>query len=529
MSSKPAPRFRQSFFALFIASIAIIMVLVRIAVLRQTLLGHDQSWYLFAAQRVLGGVQLYGPGLSDTNPPLIIWFSTIPILLARLLHLSPTAAFRTLIILMICASVAWCIRLLRRSPLTASTPICSLLALGILYVQFMIFQEDFGQREHLFVILGLPYLLAVALGVVRDLSLAERCALGFTAGLAICLKPQEAFVFIAFELVLLVWKRTLRRLISPELLTLVLTGCIYLILVRIFTPLYTKQVVPLLIDTYWAYATSTALTLTLVEKKKTLIALALILTALYFRRSLTLALPLAAFAASALGAVIAFDIQHVAWVYHVYPISAFAILALLFLLTDILRNVIPRLAAGPRIAAPVMLLTLVVIGIATHTLLKGLRPPIIANESGLGRFLTQYNSPETIYVFSTSLGPFSEVFHQGLNWGSRFPCLWNLPAIIQNERGANVPPSLFKHLPPDTLVQRSSAQRLQVAEDLNLYRPPTVLVEQCTRLQPCQALDGKDFDLIPWFRQSPEFATAWSHYQLQPGAPSGFDLYKRVF
>ena len=526
MSSKPAPRFRQSLLALFIASIAIIMVLVRIAALRQTLLGHDQSWYLFAAQRVLGGVQLYGPGLSDTNPPLIIWFSTIPVFLARLLHLSPTTAFCTLIILMIIASVAWCIRLLRRSP-SISTSLSSLLALAILYVEFMIVPEAFGQREHLFLILGLPYLLAVALGITHDLSLTERCALGVAAGLAICLKPQEALVFIAFELVLLAWNRTLRR---PELLAMLLTGGLYLLLVRTFTPLYTKEVVPLIVDTYWAYATSTALTLILTAMKaKTLLALALIVTAICLRRFLTLALPVAAFAACAIGAVIAYGIQHVDWVYHVYPVSALALLALLFLFADILRNLIPRLAAGPRIAAPAMLLALMAVGITTHTLLKRLRPPIIANESGLGRFLTQYNSPETIYIFSTSLGPFSEVFHQGLNWGSRFPCLWNLPAIIQNERGPNVPPSLFKHLPPDTLAQRSYAQRLQVAEDLNLYRPPIVLVEQCTKLQPCQALEGKDFDIIPWFLQGPEFATAWSHYQLQPGAPSGFYLYKRVF
>ena len=36
---------------------------------------------------MLAGATLYGPRLDETNPPLIIWISAIPVLLAGLLHI----------------------------------------------------------------------------------------------------------------------------------------------------------------------------------------------------------------------------------------------------------------------------------------------------------------------------------------------------------------------------------------------------------------------------------------------------------
>ena len=264
---------------------------------------------------------------------------------------------------------------------------------------------------------------------------------------------------------------------------------------------------------------------------------ALIAFAFFLRRSLfaghlIFALPIASLAACSLGAAVSYSIQHVNWPYHAYPIRAFLTLAALFLVVDLLRHVSDRFGLARQISPSLALLALLVVGCGTGILITKWRPPIVTNRSELGEALTQYKTPQagtpqTVYVFSTALTPFAEVLNNGFNWGSRFPCLWNLPALIQNESGPSVPPSLFKRLPPDTLVQRSSTQRLQVAEDLYLYRPSIVLVEQCTKLHPCQALNGKDFDMIPWFLQSPDFVTAWSHYQLQLHAPSGFYLYKR--
>ena len=87
-----------------------------------------------------------------------------------------------------------------------------------------------------------------------------------------------------------------------------------------------------------------------------------------------------------------------------------------------------------------------------------------------------------------------------------------LPAIIQNELGPTGRPAPFKQLSPEKLASLASLQRTQSAQDLDYWRPSVVLVQQCTVERPCQGLDGKNFNMISWFQQGPQFAAAWSHF-----------------
>ena len=47
------------------------------------ILNHDAAWLLHAAGRVLAGDALY-VDVDETNPPLIVWLSFAPVLLAAL-------------------------------------------------------------------------------------------------------------------------------------------------------------------------------------------------------------------------------------------------------------------------------------------------------------------------------------------------------------------------------------------------------------------------------------------------------------
>jgi hypothetical protein len=149
-----------------------------------------------------------------------------------------------------------------------------------------------------------------------------------------------------------------------------------------------------------------------------------------------------------------------------------------------------------------------------------------ANATPLDKLLARYQPPKTIYIFSTGLKPFSNVFAHNLNWGSRFPCLWMLPAIVLNEQPTFPRQVYFKQLPPETLTKLAVLQRTSTTEDLNRWQPSIILVEHCNVEHPCQALEGINFDILGWFLESPDFAAAWSHYQRQPGLAS-FDVYTR--
>ena len=86
-------------------------------------MGVDQAWDIYAANAVLHGVTLDGPRLVETNPPFLIWFFSLPAMLANMLHVSLSAGFRTFWILSITALMAWSASLYRR--------VCRTSALGM--------------------------------------------------------------------------------------------------------------------------------------------------------------------------------------------------------------------------------------------------------------------------------------------------------------------------------------------------------------------------------------------------------------
>jgi hypothetical protein len=73
----------------------------------------DQAFLLYAAREVLAGVKLDGSRLIVVNPPLIVWFSEIPVVVARVLPISPVVALRVITLTFVSASTVWSTRLLR--------------------------------------------------------------------------------------------------------------------------------------------------------------------------------------------------------------------------------------------------------------------------------------------------------------------------------------------------------------------------------------------------------------------------------
>lgn len=492
-------------------------------------LGQDQNSYLFEAQRLLSGAEAYGPQLAETNPPMIIWFSAIPILIAHWVHASPEFLFKLLLVAMIMASVSWCIRLLRRNTAITNPVAIGLLGFAILAIEFNTEAIDFGQREHLLVILFFPYIIAAATGAVSRLSAAERCALGVAAGVAIWFKPQDTLVLVALELFILFRTRSLRRILAPEFLSLAATSSLILVLVRFLTPLYLKNIYPLLVDVYWGLGGANAFRLALRLRYYTPAVFITFLFCLLVRRRLRDPATSIAFLVCSVAGSIAYDIQHANWTYHTYPHMALLLLALSYLLVDLLYPAIVRLTASPVFVRRFMVAAAVASAVMLCAIAIHPRLAYFARKqpdsSPLNLFLTQFKPSTTVYIFSTSVTPMSDAYVHGLNWGSRFAHLWMMPAIIQNELGPVGPYVPFKRLSPQRLSELATLQRTETTEDLNYWHPSIVLVQHCSKQEPCQGLEGKNFDMIAWFQQSPEFAATWSHYQQQPGIPN-FDVYK---
>ena len=158
---------------------ATLMVWQSVALLR-LFPSHDQSWYLIGAERLLHGTTLYGPDYSETNPPLIVWFSAIPVLLARWSSLSAMSCLRLTTLFLIGGSVWASVSLLRRQLGTARAALLAPLAVALVATFFLMNLYEFGQREQLMLAFTLPYLLA--LGRIDEQSRMEWVLLGLAAG-----------------------------------------------------------------------------------------------------------------------------------------------------------------------------------------------------------------------------------------------------------------------------------------------------------------------------------------------------------
>ena len=489
---------------------------------------QDQTWLLYAAARVLDGTQLYGPRLVETNPPLIIWLSILPAWLAIHLHLQPLLVLHALVTLLLVLSSAWSIRILRAAGvLRGRTAIVAAFAL-LLVAQTRVIDVDFGEREHILTLLLLPYLFAAFFPLSRSLSLAERVALGFAAGLAGSIKPQYALIPIGTEIFLALWYRQFRRLWRPEVLTLIFTGIAYIAAVRYFTPLYFTQIVPLLRDTYPPYrGVHPALSVLLCGLLYDVFFPVILLIWTVFRGRLRYPVAPIALIVASFFASVSFAIQQSGWAYQTVPRTALLLAAALWLAAELTAPAIARLQPDKHLRIfTTALILFVLIPVSLFSLKRVLYGRNYGPLSFQQKVYATLPPGTTVYVLSTNFYNFSDVLHDHLIWGGRYVHLWMLPAIVLNENAeAGGPPANFP-LPPARVNQLATLLRSNLAEDLHTFAPAVIIVEHCTPTNACFALDGLTFDTLAWFQRSPAFAAEWQNYHLQQPT-TDFDVYAR--
>lgn len=484
----------------------------------------DQSWYLYAARLILSGARPYGPQLAETNPPLILWFSTIPVSIAHLLRLNSYLGLKLIVFAMIAGSVAWSRRVLRAAGVATLPAVLRYLAIGsVLTAEIYLGWIEFGQREHLLVILILPYILSAAFNGRSKLSSIELCALGAAAGIAVCFKPQQVLVLVALELFLAAWTRSLRRLISPDLVCAVLAVFAYILAVHLWTPLYFSKMIPILRETYWAYGASSFWTLVKTEPIFNFLSILVLAVLVWRRRKLRYSQAIGALLACSFAASIAYCSQHVGYLlnYRAYPQHAFLLLAIFWLAIDLCS---PHLAARWKFDSTFMGATLVFALILSPVLLL-LRNASAGITTIPATVFAKY--PPNTPVFTFSAEGFPAVLQNHLVWASRFPALWMLPAIVQNEKAQTGGPAAGKNLPPSVVSELAATQRAETTEDFRRWEPKVVVVRRCYRFSNCLGLNNLNFDPLKWFLQSPQFAAEWSNYRLQ-SRDGDYDIYTRV-
>ena len=150
-----------------VTSLHAVVAVVLVAIMLRGLLPFnvDVSWWLTICERMLDGQRLY-VDILETNPPMAGSVYMLGVIVARAIHTRPEVVTNGLIFLLIAASLALTWRALRFSSLReragGAAAVWATVMLTILPMY------DFGQREHLALVVLLPALAVYVLRANRE-------------------------------------------------------------------------------------------------------------------------------------------------------------------------------------------------------------------------------------------------------------------------------------------------------------------------------------------------------------------------
>ncbi len=477
-----------------------------------SMLHHDPSWYLIAGAQYLEGGILYRDVFVDVNPPLGLFLTLPPVILARFLDVFPVPVFVVYVYLLIALSLAAAWRLLDGPPVLRRGLFIAAAAVLILSPA-----GDFGQREHFLTILILPYLFLSALDPARKrIPWMAALILGLAAGAGFALKPHYLLIPLALEVYRLTSVRRLASLWRPEVLGLGLALLGYGGVLIFVTPDYLTRIVPYAMEVYnQAYANP--LYINLFRLETFLLPLGCAIQIATRRRQAAPRYGDVFLIASAC-LFVAYLVQGKGWDYHLYPASACLVLGYV----SICLNAMQRqngaaspsgkggLSHGAALAALAVAAVLVghdVTKFGYKNRFTEIMTPYAARYAGGG----------SIAVMSANLwAGFPLVNNSRLGWSSRFAALWLLPGA-QQRRHADDGADLA------LLDEMEAFTRDAVVADFTAAMPDLVFVDD-RDMKPY--FGGLSFDYLEFFGQDRRFARIWPDY-VWVEKVVGFDIYRR--
>lgn len=320
-------RWRPALIAwLSMATILAIAVALRCIVPANT----DIAWLLTVGERVLGGEMLYRD-VIETNPPIAVWIYIPGLLVGRALHVRPEIVTDALVFLGVAISLGMSALILKRSQALSAVNGWPLVIVAFAALTILPMQQ-FGQREHIALILLLPMLAVLVLRSVGESPpLWAVIVAGLGAGLTLAFKPHFAIALAFGLLALAVRHRSPRILFAPENVIAAAMVGVYAAVIIMFYPRFFTLIGPLVRDVYIPVGKSFG---AMVTKPAVTIWLALMVSAFYFRRGKQIDTPVLLLIATSAGFALAFFLQRKGWPYHSYPMIVSAMLAIGVMLAE---------------------------------------------------------------------------------------------------------------------------------------------------------------------------------------------------
>ncbi|MES2218439.1 MAG: hypothetical protein V4501_08500 [Pseudomonadota bacterium] len=218
---------------------------------QQLFISWDISALLHATEKLLQGGN-YIDDFFIPNTPMILYLYIPPVVLAKLLHSDVLMIFPLYIFSLVAISFLVCYRLITRiflkEDLLQQYIFASVLALVFLIVPIY----EFGQRDHLLVIMAMPYLLTMVCRLQAEpINRYLAIAIGIFAGFGIAIKPQFLILPAVMETYYLYAQRSWTAWIRPEVFAMIAVQVLYLLLLLITRQDYVAVMIPYLVKYYY--------------------------------------------------------------------------------------------------------------------------------------------------------------------------------------------------------------------------------------------------------------------------------------
>lgn len=483
-----------------ISIFAALFIITSILLLSRMPLNYDVSWILCAGDRIYNNAKLY-IDIFEVNPPLAVYFNMPVIYLTQLLNLSVITIFYIYTISYIIITFIICFYLSKLASKKVNSLIFVLMINPLLFILLLLPGISFGQREHIMIILTIPYIFSAcirALNVSLNTSIAF--IIGILAGVGLSFKPYFLILWFFVEAYLCYQFKTWKILLRWENYGIIFAMALYGLIIYMFFYSY-LSFIPFINKVYFIF--NTTLWDIIISKKAIIVYLSILLFIIFNFNNKEIAI-LRILILASIGVFLSAIIQMKGWPNHMYPSLSISFLIISFVFFAKILN----MKYSRRLVAMLSLLFFVgLFSIGTWENLRIYLPYVNGPGPKIISLAKQYAYKKPIYTLTTAFGPaFDLVIYSGAQWPYHFPSLWPLPGFYYDQRYSKkvIYHSINKMIPEEKFVFET------VISDL-ISNPPTLFVIDRSKFT--YNFTKVNFDFLEYFSMSNIFVTFFQSYK----------------
>ncbi len=314
------------------------LAIVSVGILLQftLVINDDNYWLLQVTGKFLQGGRYY-KDFIETNPPMILYLYSLPVIISHLFHWTIYTVFRLYIITLALLSTAISYYLLKLSTSKMNLNFCLFIVCAMIAIFLFLLPNTFGQREQITLILIMPYLLLTNNRLSNEtVNFWIVLIVGIMAGIGFSIKPHFLIPLILIEFTMIIKQKNFFTWIRTETITIALILIVYLVSIFIIAPEYIVKIVPFCLQYYYiAYPFFSAITFRL---SPWIFWLIISICFILLRHKSHYKNFLDILFIACVGFIIVYFIQRQYWAYHYLPAYALMTLLSLTLLFELLVN-----------------------------------------------------------------------------------------------------------------------------------------------------------------------------------------------